>query len=151
MSQQRTIQIAGKTYPVKFTLRSVKVYEEKTGRPLLKENYMNIITCALGVDCLTAFVYSALLGALEKNQQLEVTVEDLEQELGLDYDRYENVVQAYIDFVPGLRQIYNRIKSDNTFAQKLLQAGNDEEKLRTLYTELLGDQSPNVTTPLAEG
>lgn len=136
---QRTITIAGKEYPVKFTLRSIKTYEQVCHRNLLQENYMEVLSLTLGVDPLIAFVYAALVGGLEKGQLLELTLDDLERDLGLG-GNYESVVQAYIDFVPGLRSIYNRISNDADFAKKIAEATGNEEALRKLYQDAV---SPN--------
>lgn len=136
----REIEIAGKKYPVKFTLRSIKIYEQLCSRNLLKEDYRQIFDISLGVDALTAFVYAGLVGALDKGQQPELAVEDLERELGLSFNA-ESLIQAYIDFVPGLREIYNKILKDPEFVKKIDEANGDEEKLKLIYRELL--ESPN--------
>lgn len=135
------LEISGKKYPVKFTLKSLKEYEKLTNRNLLKEDYRQIFSLSLGVDCLTAFIYAALLGATEKGKSLDITIEDLENTLQFDSGQYADVVQAYIDFVPGLRKIYERILSDTDFAKKIEEANGDEEKLKVIYLQLL--ESPN--------
>lgn len=137
----RQIEIEGKKYPIRFTLKSLKEYERLTSRNLLKEDYREIFNLTLGVDCLTGFVFAGLVGALERGQTLDLTPDDLERVLGLDNGQYEGVVQAYIDFVPGLRKIYDRIVSDEDFAKKIQQANGDEEKLKAIYLQLL--ESPN--------
>lgn len=136
-----TLTISEKQYPVKFTLRSLKEYERLTGRSLLSEDYRKIFSLELGVDCLTGFVYAGLVGAVNNVSDLTLTVNDLEQQLGFNTGQYEGLVQAYIDFVPGLRKIYNRILNDSEFAKKVEEADGDEEKLKAIYLQLL--ESPN--------
>lgn len=133
-----TIKLKGKDYPVKFSLRSIKLYEKLTGRNLLQENYMEITNMTLGVDCLVAFVFCSL--HVEKDQKLDITVEDLELNMGFDYDLFNVVIQAYIDFVPGLRKIYEAITDNKDVASRIEEAKGDPEKLRNIYTELV---SPN--------
>ena len=139
--------IAGKTYPVRFTLKAVKTYERLSGRPLLQENYMKIINLTLGVDCLTAFVYAAIESGCTQGQQPDLKVEDLELQLGFDFSVYNDLVQAYIDFIPGMRALYERSIKDVDFAKKVADAAGDEVKLEALYNEFLG--SPNGTIQAA--
>lgn len=135
----RVIEIAGKNLEVKFTLRSLKVYEQITGRPLINESYLDICQLTLGVDSLVAFVFCSL-----HNPEKEITPEWLELNMGIDKTVFSEVVEEYTDFIPGFRAIKEKIKSDPTLVTRLQEAGNDLEKLTKLYAEL--QESPNVTS-----
>lgn len=135
---ERFIEIAGKKLPVKFTLRSLKVYEQHTGRPLINENYLEIVQLTLGVDALVGFVYCAI----EKTEG--VTPEWLELNMGMDKTVFNEVVEAYTDFIPNFRAIKDKIKNDPAFIERLKEASGDQEKLLKLYNEL--QESPNVTS-----
>lgn len=136
---ERTIEIAGKKLPVKFTMRSLKVYEEITGRNLLNENCLDIIRLQLGVDALVAFVYASIL--IPKGGTPPITVEELELEMGFDNSVFTEVVEAYTDFLPGLAAIKKRIMADPELVKKIQAAGNNPEKIKAIYAELL--QDPN--------
>ena len=131
----RTITIAGKELPVKFTLRSLKVYEKLTGRNLIMENCMDIINLSLGVDATLAFVYCSL--QVEAGKDPAITMAELELEMGIDYAVFSTVTDAYIDFVPGMSGIRKKILDNPELKAKLDLAGNDPDKIRQIFYEAL--------------
>lgn len=131
----RFIEIAGKKLPVKFTLRSLKEYERITGRPLIAENYLDIIQLTLGVDAMVAFVYCSIY--VEIGAKPEITIEEIELNLSLDGKVQNVVVEEYTDFMPGFAAIKKQIESNPELMEKLRSANNDPEKIKALYDEML--------------
>lgn len=130
---ERFIEIAGKKLPVKFTLRSLKIYEEITGRNLLNEECMSIVSLSMGVDALVAFVYCSLYSK-------EITREELELQMGIDHAAFAVVIDAYVDFIPGFRAIKKKIMEDPALAEKLKTVGTDPTKFRELFYDSLPNQ-----------
>lgn len=100
---QRTILIGGKQRPILFKLKAVKLYQQLTGKNLLKENLGTMLTQELEADKITALVYSALVCGCYPAQP-DFSLEDVENWLGLDMPIFQEIIQAYIDFIPGARE-----------------------------------------------
>lgn len=100
----RTITIGGKQRPVLFKLKAIKVYQQLTGKNLLKEDLGKLLTEELDVEKITALVYSALVCGAFPNQP-DFTLDEVENWMGLDTDIFKEVVEAYLDFIPGAREV----------------------------------------------
>jgi hypothetical protein len=100
----RKITIGGKERPILFKLRAIKIYQQLTGKNLLKEDLSKLFTDNLDAGSICALVYSVLVCGCYPNKA-EFTPEDIENWLGLDTDIFKEVIQAYLDFIPGARTI----------------------------------------------
>lgn len=100
----RKIEINGVTRPILFRLQAIKIYQQLTGKNLLKENISKMLTEDLEAEKICALVYASLVcGCYPKEP--DFTVSDIENWLGLDFKIFKEVIEAYLDFVPGARLI----------------------------------------------
>lgn len=100
----RKIIINGVERPILFKLQAVKIYHQLTGKNLLKEDLGQLLTEELDPEKICALVYAALVCGCYP-QKPEFTVADIENWLGLDTAIFKEVIEAYLDFIPGARTI----------------------------------------------
>ena len=107
----RKIIINGVERPILFKLQAVKIYQQLTGKNLLKEDLGKLLTEELDPEKICALVYAALVCGCYP-QKPEFTVADIENWLGLDTAIFKEVIEAYLDFIPGARTISPPVGGD---------------------------------------
>ena len=100
----RKIEINGKSRPILFRLQAIKIYQQLTGKNLLKEDLGKMLTEDLDAEKICALVYAAMVCGCYP-QEPDFKLEDIENWLGLDTNIFQEVVQAYVDFIPGARKL----------------------------------------------
>ena len=96
---ERTIDIGGKVRPILFRLQAIKIYQQLTGKNLLKEDLAKLLE-DLEAEKISALVYAALVCGSHPTKP-DFTIDDVENWLGLDVAIFKEVIQAYMDFIPG--------------------------------------------------
>ncbi|MFZ2905325.1 MAG: hypothetical protein WAZ98_03880 [Cyclobacteriaceae bacterium] len=100
----RKITINGVERPILFKLQAIKIYQQLTGENLLKEDLTKIFNEDIDAGKICALVYAALVCGCYPEEP-KFTVTDIENWLGLDTELFSEVIQAYVDFIPGARTI----------------------------------------------
>lgn len=108
----RQITINGQEWPVAFRLKALRMYQEITGKNLLKEDLGKILSEELDPQKVTAVVYCAMVNGWHKQngwkKEPPFSMDEVEDWIELSPEIFKEVIAAYLDFV----QVRNSNGSD---------------------------------------